>query len=294
MSNLTIRILFACCAIPVVFFCLWFNDFSRLAIMLFFGGAGAFEWARMISKKYSGPNVNIIALLSTVAITLGWVFESGNFFKDYCSLEPVSGIVGIITLIVIGVYIALAFAKVDISHLFIWFIAQLGAPLYLGLFAGLNVYLLGSGHGLEHSYKFIIVMTSMWICDTMAYFVGKFLAGKGPFGRHALAPTLSPKKTWEGSVGGTLFTVLWFYLWTTNGVYEVFVCNTAEALILGLLLAVAGQAGDLLMSALKRFTDTKDSSHIFPGHGGVLDRADSFFLSAPMVVLLFWFIRGGI
>ncbi len=279
MSNLTIRILFAVIAIPVTFLLLWLNDISRLALMCFLSGAGAWEWARMASKMYKGPSMQAIAPLAAVALILAWIFQSGRFF----GISAVPHLVGIVFVCVFALYIVIAFSRVSIDHLFPWLSMQLGAPLYLGLWGGLDVYLLGSGNGsIEHSYKFILIMTAMWVCDTMAYFGGRLL------GRHRIAPEISPKKTWEGAVCGTLFAVGWVMFFAPS----VFGLNLAMSAVLGLVLAIAGQVGDLLESTLKRWSGTKDASQIFPGHGGVLDRADSFFLSAPAVVLLMVFING--
>ncbi len=279
MSNLTIRILFAVIAIPVTFLLLWLNDISRLALMCFLSGAGAWEWARMASKMYKGPSMQAIAPLAAVALILAWIFQSGRFF----GISAVPHLVGIVFVCVFALYIVIAFSRVSIDHLFPWLSMQLGAPLYLGLWGGLDVYLLGSGNGsIEHSYKFILIMTAMWVCDTMAYFGGRLL------GKHHIAPEISPKKTWEGAVCGTLFAVGWVMFFAPS----VFGLNFAMSAVLGLVLAIAGQVGDLLESTLKRWSGTKDASQIFPGHGGVLDRADSFFLSAPAVVLLMVFING--
>lgn len=281
MSNLTIRILFAVIAIPVTFLLLWLNDVSRLALMCFLSGAGAWEWARMASKMYKGPSMQAVAPIAAVVLTLAWIFQSGHFF----GLPALPHLVGIVFVCVFALYIVIAFSKVSIDHLFPWLSMQLGAPLYLGLWGGLDVYLLGSGNGsLEHSYKFILVMTAMWVCDTMAYFGGRLL------GKHHIAPEISPKKTWEGAVSGTLFAVGWVMFFAPS----VFGLNYAMSAVLGIVLAIAGQVGDLLESTLKRWSGTKDASQIFPGHGGVLDRADSFFLSAPAVVLVMTFINGSV
>ncbi len=281
MSNLTIRILFAVIAIPVTFLLLWLNDISRLALMCFLSGAGAWEWARMASKMYKGPSMQAVAPVAAVALTLAWIFQSGKFF----GIPALPHLVGIVFVCVFAFYIVIAFSKVSIDHLFPWLAMQLGAPLYLGLWGGLDVYLLGSGNGsLEHSYKFILVMTAMWVCDTMAYFGGRLL------GKHRIAPEISPKKTWEGAVCGTLFAIGWVMFFAPS----VFGLNDAMSAVLGIVLAIAGQVGDLLESTLKRWSGTKDASQIFPGHGGVLDRADSFFLSAPAVVLVMTFINGSV
>jgi phosphatidate cytidylyltransferase len=116
----------------------------------------------------------------------------------------------------------------------------------------------------------------VWAADVLAYVVGKTL------GRHPLAPHISPKKTWEGSiggVGGTLamavvlkLTVLDFVAWP-------------HLLVLVLICGVVSQLGDLAESKLKRSVGWKDSGHLFPGHGGVLDRIDSLVVAAPLVYL---------
>ena len=284
MSNLTQRLIFAAVAIPVVFFCLWWADWTRITLMVLLGAIGAWEWSRMVSKKYNGPNMSIVAPFSAIVLTLGWAFSSGRFFN----LPPVAGLLGFLVMIIVALYMFIAFAKVHIDELFPWFVMQLSAPLYLGLWGGLSLLILGSGHGLEHSFKFILVMTTMWAGDSVAYFVGKFLTNNFFIGHHLMAPQISPKKTWEGAVSGTVFSMFWVAVWSPL----VFEFSWLKGLALGLILAIAGQSGDLLMSSLKRWSATKDASQVFFGHGGVLDRGDSFYLAAPTLVLLSHFYSG--
>ena len=118
---------------------------------------------------------------------------------------------------------------------------------------------------------------SIWINDTMAYIVGS-LIGKTPFSK------ISPKKTWEGTVGGAILCVvvialLGYYTAPANG-YHV-----QHWIVIALIAAVIGTAGDLLESKLKRVANVKDSGHIMPGHGGFLDRFDSLLLAIPFVWL---------
>lgn len=288
MSNLAVRLLFAAVAIPAALFCIWFGDFTRILLMCFLGGVGAWEWAKMVGKMYKGPDMRYMSLASAVALMLAWVFTKGGFF----GCAPVPAIVGVTMFIVLGIYIAIAFAKVEIDHLFPWLVMHVGAPLYLGLWGGTCMLMLGAGQGFEHCYPFLLVLLSMWICDSVAYFFGKFAAGKGPFGRHAFAPSISPKKTWEGSVAGTIVTMAFLAYFAPGALASFGVQITLPiGLALGFLIAMAGQAGDLLMSALKRWSGTKDSGTIFVGHGGVLDRFDSFFLAAPTLVLLMEFLK---
>jgi CDP-diglyceride synthetase len=256
--------------------------------MCFLGGIGAWEWAKMVGKMYKGPDMRYLSLASAVAFMLAWVFSKGGFFG--CAAVP--AVMGPTAVFILGIYIAIGFAKVDIANLFPWLVLHIGAPLYLGLWGGASILLLGSGQGFEHCYGFLLVLLSMWICDSVAYFFGKFAAGKGPFGRHAFAPSISPKKTWEGSVAGTITTIAFVAYFAPGALASFNVQITLPVgIALGLLIAASGQAGDLLMSALKRWSGTKDSGTIFVGHGGVLDRFDSFFLAAPTLYLVLDFLQ---
>jgi len=277
MSNLALRLIFAFAAMPVVFFLLWFGDYTRLGLLVFLGGAGAWEWSRMVSVMYKGPNMQVWAPASSVLLTLGWIANSGSF-----GFGPIPGLIGILVSIVVMLYIGIAFAKVEVDHLFPWWALQLAAPLFIGLWGGMGTLMLGSGRGIEHSYQFVVVMTAMWACDSFAYFTGR------AFGKHKFAPTISPKKTWEGALGGTLACMGWVALWSQ----PVFKINWQLGLALGFVLAIAGQLGDLLMSALKRWSGIKDSSNLFPGHGGVLDRCDSYYLAAPITAMALVFLKG--
>ena len=115
------------------------------------------------------------------------------------------------------------------------------------------------------------VLLTVFADDTAAYFVGRAI------GRHRLAPAISPAKSWEGFVGGTLagVAVMFFAL------YEQDVVTTVESLLLGLAVAVAATLGDLFESAVKRDLAVKDSGRLLGGHGGVLDRVDSLLWAGP-------------
>lgn len=130
-------------------------------------------------------------------------------------------------------------------------------------------------------YYFALVFVASWVCDSCAYFVGR------AFGKHKLIPEVSPKKTVEGAIGGTLFTVAAF------AIYGLIIASVSEltpnyiALCLfGLFLAVVAQFGDLIASLIKREHGVKDYGNIFPGHGGVLDRFDSILAVAPFLLAL--------
>lgn len=117
----------------------------------------------------------------------------------------------------------------------------------------------------------------VWTTDSGAYMLGR------KFGRHKLAPHISPNKTWEGSIGGSLVaTIIGSVFWAffPIGHYSLF-----TMIILTLLFSIVGQFGDLVESALKRYYGVKDSGRILPGHGGILDRFDSLLLVLPVIHL---------
>lgn len=121
----------------------------------------------------------------------------------------------------------------------------------------------------------IILIASIWINDTMAYIVGSFI-GKTPFSK------ISPKKTWEGTIGGAILCVLTV---TSAGYYILKFKDVTSLIFISAIAAVIGTAGDLLESKLKRMANVKDSGHLMPGHGGFLDRFDSLILATPFVCL---------
>ncbi len=141
--------------------------------------------------------------------------------------------------------------------------------LYLGLTLGYMIRT-RSLHQGDLMVFFLFLVT--WAGDTGAYYAGTL------FGRHKLAPKISPKKSVEGLVGGLLFAVLAAFaakLWFLDSF------TATDCMMLGVGLTFVGLAGDLAESALKRSAGVKDSGGLIPGHGGVLDRLDSLLFTAP-------------
>ncbi len=130
-------------------------------------------------------------------------------------------------------------------------------------------------------YFIYIIFFSVWAGDSAAYFIGK------AFGKHRLNEEVSPKKSIEGSIAGLVATVAVAVIcW--NILFPWYITLT-QVIIIGVLIAVLGQLSDLAESLIKRSSGIKDSSNILPGHGGVLDRFDSYLLIAPVLyyVILF-------
>ena len=131
-------------------------------------------------------------------------------------------------------------------------------------------------------YNYMMIFIAAWICDISAYFVG-FAIGK-----HKLIPEVSPKKTWEGAIGGVFFTTVAFLIY---GLVLTFIDgaptpNFLALALLGAVLSTISQFGDLSASLLKREKGVKDFGKIFPGHGGVLDRFDSLLPVAPVLLMM--------
>jgi phosphatidate cytidylyltransferase len=123
----------------------------------------------------------------------------------------------------------------------------------------------------------IVLIACIWINDTMAYIVGS-LIGKTPFSK------ISPKKTWEGTAGGAILCVLVAGL-IGHFVYPLNALMVPRSfwIVIAAIAAIAGTAGDLLESKLKRMANVKDSGSFMPGHGGFLDRFDSLLVATPFV-----------
>lgn len=131
-------------------------------------------------------------------------------------------------------------------------------------------------HESVHLLFFALALN--WAGDTCAYYVGR------RFGRHKIAPVVSPKKSWEGAVASVAGSVIFGLLYLRHFLPLLPAWEIAGFAILG---NVAGQFGDLAESAMKRGAGTKDSSHILPGHGGMLDRVDSSLFALPVVYILY-------
>jgi phosphatidate cytidylyltransferase len=123
-------------------------------------------------------------------------------------------------------------------------------------------------------YWTFFALSLNWAGDIAALYVGRSI------GRHKLAPEVSPAKSWEGSIGSTVASVIYGALYFPRLLPSV---PLAEALGLTVIANVAGQLGDLCESAIKRGAGVKDSGNLLPGHGGWLDRVDSSLFALPVV-----------
>ncbi len=230
--------------------------------------AALFEFYSLAEKKGLHPQTYLGATLS---VLLGLAF----FFQDSVPL----GLAIFGVLFFVGVYSLFTFTKVD--HL--PYLTQSIAVTFFGViylsFTLNHLFLLRFERGASVLYFLCAVIL---LGDTGAYLVGVLV------GRHKMAPLASPHKTWEGCAGGILFAVLGAWAARALLLQDV---DLGLALVTGALVHAVAQMSDPLESLFKRAVGVKDSSNVLPGHGGFLDRFDSFILAGPFFYYLiryFW------
>ena len=160
--------------------------------------------------------------------------------------------------------------------------ATLLAAVYLGVLGGTIAALRVLPPEADGAWRVTLLLAIVMTSDTFAYFAGS------AFGRHKLAPLVSPGKTVEGLAGGLAGGVLAALLVRRFGLPEI---PALAAVALGIVVSGFGVTGDLVESLMKRWSGIKDSGHLFPGHGGMLDRLDSLLFGAPVLYYYFLYAR---
>lgn len=211
-------------------------------------------------------------LVFPIVIFIFYTFSKRYFHHDFYYNFRLYEILAL-SLIVIAVVTLFKFSSelyFDSGKL-IFTVIYVALPFSLAL--GLPKY---SSYENTFSLEVFFLFVLIWSSDTFAYLVGKF------FGRHKMAPKISPKKTWEGYAGGVVLTLIMSYF-----VEQYQPELRGNWVIVGFLIAAFAPLGDLVESQLKRNFGVKDSGNIIPGHGGILDRLDSFLICVPVVYLYF-------
>lgn len=249
-----------------------------LALLVFLGVIYlAKEYTEILKHKGFLPSFKIIVASSALFAIIAYLDKT-----EYTLLVVVATtIMALLTVLFKGKqpYIANV-ATTVLGFLYCgWF------PLHLILLRSIgesssSLYMLPIPH-LEGARYCVFIIFAVLFTDSFCYFVGC------KFGKHKLAPVISPKKTIEGAIGGTI----------TCLIVSVFIGNLLEivwyhGLILGILTAVFAQLGDLCESMIKRDAGVKDSSNILPGHGGFMDRLDSYILTIPIVYYYVIYVIG--
>lgn len=242
--------------VPAVIYGGWpFNVLIGLIALL-----GSMELIHMakISRRIIPSFITYIGAFSVVFYEV-----MAEFLPDHL-MNGIIPILSILFLLICTVVVkGYDFTKAGISALTVF---------YLG-FGGYSAVAVRSAN----LYLFLFILLVAVSTDVGAYFVGSLM------GKRKLAPTISPNKTWEGSVGGVLIAVIVAAIYLR---FFEFTYSYGTMLIMSIILSVTGQFGDLIESAFKRHFGVKDSGHLIPGHGGILDRFDNVLFSLMMAVLL--------
>lgn len=279
------RILSAAALVPVLLvFLIWlpkvytvilFALICAIAAYELLFGTGLVKQIRLVA--YSVIAAAAISFWSFYGITCINLYPLANTI--IYTMEYPWGLAGILvfTAILFG-ELLLSKGKLPVKSLALCFVAGVIVP-YL-LCAVVRIFAMQQGRFLVY-----IPFIAAFMSDTAAYFVGKY------FGKHKLAPVISPKKTVEGLLGGFAGATVSMLIY---GLILQLACglsvNYWYALIYGILGSAAGVFGDLSFSAIKRQVGIKDYGNLIPGHGGILDRFDSVIVVAPLMELLFLLI----
>ena len=267
MSELLRRILFSVVGIPIVLFIIFLGHWYIWGLILLLIEIAWWEYGTMLKNKGFYSKAFLFGYL-WIALIFGRSFQYTN---SWLNTE------GLILILIIVLCISELWLK-DMDFSINRMSVQFFGLIYLGL-TGYALYLVSSLS--DPGWKvFIPLLLSVWLSDSLAYFTGKLI------GKHRLNPAVSPGKTVEGAVGAVAGAVLGFstlLLWTD---YRLWI----HVLIMGTGVGIIGQTGDMIESMIKRWAGVKDSSGLFPGHGGVMDRIDALLLVAPFIVFYFRYV----
>ncbi len=259
--------------IAAIFAALKIDTLILNALLVVIGAIGVYEMLKTtgyVKSKF----LLISALVYVVAASL--VYSSGEIFGRFGIDFNISGEVCTVIFAVV-IFAVSMFCHKDIKPLEVAFAFGMTVAITFAFWSLAAIFGSADGNGL---FYLIIVVIAAWGSDTGAYFTGYF------FGKHKMAPEISPKKTVEGAVGGIVVDVLLMFAacMVFNKVSDA---SANIPVILGLtpVLALSGMVGDLIFSYIKRDCGIKDYGKLMPGHGGVLDRFDSVALVAPLMYI---------
>jgi phosphatidate cytidylyltransferase len=265
MSNLTTRIVVALFGIPLIIIVSILGEFPFLLFALFIGLVSFFEFSKMLSRRKFFPNM----LVGFVSISL-IIFNS--YYRFFSFELLILSIIPILLLLELFRRSESAIANLGTSLLGIFYIGLFSSALVLiREYYNDSFFLYDQG-----GYLIIAILVTIWVCDSAAYFIGSAT------GKHKILTRVSPHKSWQGAIAGFVFSII------TMVIAQIVVLNflsVQDAVVIGFIVGVFGQAGDFVESLIKRDANVKDSSSLIPGHGGIFDRFDSLLFSAPIIYL---------
>jgi len=253
--------------VAVLLVSVYFGHLSTFFLFLVIVLLGVDEFYSLVKKSKQIKPIKIIGLITGISL----FSIIGLIVQDIISLKYLA----IPLALTFFIFIVELYRKSKVPFLNIAY-TILGS-LYIALPFGL-LYHLGyfSNSSFNNTFSFHIIwgfFFMLWANDTGAYLSGRF------FGKHKLFERISPKKTWEGSIGGGLLAIGIGYV---NSIFFTEL-NLTNWIVIAIITVVFGGLGDLVESMLKRSLNIKDSGNLLPGHGGILDRFDGLFLSVPFI-----------
>ena len=269
MSSLQSRVLVAVIGVPVlVWVVLWAPSIVMLFALCLLAGIGAMELQKCVSGGVKEKNLQEISAIYAVAVAL-WYYWQPEHMEMLLVAEVVSAFC----------YAIVKAGEVKFSQT----MAALFGSIAIGY--SFSAFLRMEAAGIHRAYLLLPFILS-FACDTFAYFAGC------AFGKHKLAPKVSPKKTIEGSIGGMAGNVVCglIFAFVMDRWFGGSIGYGAMAL-LALLCSIVAQVGDLSFSLIKREFGIKDYGHLFLEHGGVLDRFDSVLFVTPVLEIILNFVR---
>ncbi len=265
LRNLAARVGVAVVAIPLVLYAAFAGGPALAIFAALLTLVGAWEWAELASLRHMKP-LYVLTILGPAALLAAQLLDEHAVWAALLVALPAAAL----PLALAGPWKQEgALRSAGATTLGIYYAALFTLMIPVGRGAGAVApseggVLLASG------------LAMVWLCDTLAYFGGSTL------GRHKLAPQASPNKSWEGAFSGLIGAILGG--WAGYLLFSPDEIALWELLTIGAIVGVFGQLGDLAESMIKRDAGVKDSSSILPGHGGVLDRFDSFLYA----ILIIW------
>tara|TARA_R110002072_G_scaffold63882_1_gene158539 strand:- start:84 stop:908 length:825 start_codon:yes stop_codon:yes gene_type:complete len=265
MQNLLIRALSGSIYVALVIFACLGHSYGPSLLMLLFASISIFEWQSLRPQNFEFKNyLSGLILFLILALLFSPLFTLEEQISQI--LQFLLGLV-FCSFILIQSFSQRKDAISVLSHNALGLIYIFPALLLIAKFPWTL--------GQEEPWLLLSVFILIWSSDTFAYLSGRFL------GKNKLFERISPKKTWEGFIGGLVFTLGSAVLLE----YSLGIMSIVEWMGLALLVGIAGSLGDLFESAIKRSFKVKDSGSFIPGHGGILDRIDSLLVVLPLAYL---------
>ncbi len=265
LSNLQQRVIAAIVAVPLLVFCIQYSDYTFFGLFLLIGILAQLEFYKLIGTMEGNLPLKFFGTFCGIVLqTLTFLIEKGLIaYSNYYILSPLLTLIFFIKL----------YKEKDqnpFQNIAFTFLGIIYVALPFALFTVLAFV-------KNETYDPQIILGCLfllWASDSGAYFAGT------KFGKTKLFERVSPKKSWEGSMGGFIAAMVVAVIlgkYFTN-------YNTMEWVIIGVIIVIAGTYGDLVESLFKRSINIKDSADTIPGHGGFLDRFDGLLLSIPFII----------